>query len=81
MVSPAARRGVVSHLRDQLEISERRACRLIGLARAVWRYRARPDRNVDVRARLVELAALYPRYGYEMLHLKLSARALRSTTS
>jgi putative transposase len=71
VVSPAARRGVVEHLRESWKLSERRACRLAGLARAVWRYRLQPDRDPAVRARLLELAARYPRYGYELLYLKL----------
>ena len=31
MVTPAARREAVAHLRETLEVSERRACTVIGI--------------------------------------------------
>ncbi len=71
MVTPAARRGVVEHLRASFRLSDRRSCRLAGLSRSVWTYRHRRDADLVLRGRLLELAARYPRYGYEMLHLKL----------
>jgi hypothetical protein len=41
MVTPAARREAVAHLRSHHEISERRACRLIDCQRMTVRYRRR----------------------------------------
>lgn len=44
MVTPAARRGAVAHLRTILGLSERRACTIIAADRSTVRYRAkRPD--------------------------------------
>jgi putative transposase len=38
-VTPAAEREAVAHLRTAFEVSERRACRIIGCARMSVRYR------------------------------------------
>ena len=49
-------------------MSERHACRLMGLMRSTHRYRPRkPDRDADLRARLKELAAKRMRFGYRRL--------------
>lgn len=40
MVRPAVRRGVRQYLREEMGLSERRSCRLIGLARSTARYRS-----------------------------------------
>ena len=44
MVTPAAKREAIAHLRASLEVSERRACTMIAADRSTVRYRAtRPD--------------------------------------
>src|ERR1700757_3506050 len=49
-------------------MSERHACRLLGLARSTHRYRARThERDAALRARLKELAAKRMRFGYRRL--------------
>ena len=53
-------------------MSERRACELLDVDRSSYRYRARPDRNVELRQRLIELAGERPRFGYRRLWLLLS---------
>ncbi len=40
MVTPAARREAVALLREELEVSERRACTMIGICRMTVRYRS-----------------------------------------
>jgi putative transposase len=66
MVTPAARREAVAHLRT-FEVSERRACIALGVDRTSVRYRSsRPDDAV-VRSRLRELAAIRRRFGYRRL--------------
>jgi len=60
------------------QMSERHACRLIGLARSSMRYRARPDRNGPLRARLGELAAHRPRFGYRRLQALLERDGLHA---
>ena len=42
MVTPAAKREAVAHLRSAFDMSERRACRTIGCVRMTVRYRSRP---------------------------------------
>lgn len=53
---PAAKREVVGFWRERFGFSERRACGLIGIARATHRYRRRPDSNIELRTRLRGLA-------------------------
>nr|WP_233518882.1 hypothetical protein [Paraburkholderia xenovorans] len=44
-------------IREKVNISERRACRLVGLSRSVQHYKAKPDlENEALTVRLVELA-------------------------
>ena len=67
MVTPAGRREAVAHLRTSFEVSERRACVVLGVDRRSVRYRSsRPD-DAAVRARLRELAAVRRRFGYRRL--------------
>jgi len=67
MVTPAARREVVARLRCAFEVSERRACAVLGIDRTSVRYRGdRPD-DTAVRARMRELAAIRRRFGYRRL--------------
>jgi putative transposase len=64
MVTPAAKRQAVAHLCSIFEVSQRRACEVIGADRSSVRYlSARPDEAV-VRSRLPELALVRRRFGY-----------------
>lgn len=60
----------------EYQISERHACRLLGLGRSTHRYRARKDRDAVLRMRLKELAARRMRFGYR----RLTAMLLREGT-
>jgi putative transposase len=64
MVTPAARRKAAAHLVAQLGLSERRACRLVGLSRSVHRYASCRRSDECLRTRLKGLAEQYPLYGY-----------------
>ena len=76
MVTPAARREAVAHLRVAFEVSERRACSTLGADRTSIRYRStRPD-DAAVRARLRELAAIRRRFGYRRLHILLKREGI-----
>ena len=55
-------------------VSERRACKLLGVDRASYRYEPKPDRNTELREELVKLARQKPRYGYRRLHAVLERR-------
>jgi putative transposase len=59
---------------QQFEVSERRACKLLGMDRGSYRYEPRPDRNGPLREALISLARQKPRYGYRRLHALLTRR-------
>jgi len=70
-VTPAARREAAEHLQTAFEMSERRACRVLGADRTSVRYLAtRPD-DSDLRERLKALAQERRRFGYRRLHVML----------
>ena len=72
MVTPAARREAVAHLRGIHEVSERRACRILEADRSAVRYRSvRPDDGA-LRVRLRALSRERRRFGYRRLHLLLA---------
>ncbi|WP_171123504.1 MULTISPECIES: IS3 family transposase [unclassified Ruegeria] len=68
LLSPARRRACIGHVRNQLKVSERRACRVLGQHRStqrrVPRGRADEDRLV---ADMIELTRQYGRYGYRRI--------------
>ena len=71
MVSPQARREQVEFACER-GLSERRACGLLGIARATLRYELRlPAKDAPVIADMRSLAALYPRYGYRRIRIFL----------
>jgi putative transposase len=67
MVTPAARLEAVAHLQSAFEVSERRACAVVGADRTSHRYRSCRPEDAAVRARLRELAAVRRRFGYRRL--------------
>lgn len=67
MVTPAARREAVAHLRGAHEMSERRACRAIGCDRMTVRYCSRRPDDPLLRERLRSLARERRRFGYRRL--------------
>jgi transposase InsO family protein len=71
MVGPAAKREAVAHLRDTLEMSERRACSLVAADRTMIRYRSRRPPESELRSRLRELAHQRRRFGYRRLFILL----------
>ena len=71
MVTPAAKREAVAHLQALLDVSERRACRVIAADRTVIRYRSRRDNESALREKLRDLAHQRRRFGYRRLHILL----------
>ena len=70
-MTPAARREAARYLRQAYEMSERRACRVIGTDRTSVRYQGvRPADNA-LRERLKALAEERRRFGYRRLHVLL----------
>ena len=69
MVSVPARRTQVAFATGQ-GLSQRRACTLIKVARSALRYRSRKAaKDAPVLARMAELSAEYPRYGYRRIRI------------
>jgi len=64
-VSPRAKRLATKAAEKDHDISERRGCRLVGLARSTARYEPKPKPDEqDTIGRIRELAASHKRYGY-----------------
>jgi putative transposase len=77
MVRPAQRREVVAWARSAYQLSERKACRAIGVSASFVRYRScRPDQAL-LRQRLRELAGTRVRAGYRQLHVYLRREGWR----
>ena len=71
MVRPAAKREAVAHLREQFQMSERRACSVIEADRKMIRYRSRRPPETELRERLRSLANERRRFGYRRLFIML----------
>ena len=71
MLTPAAKREAVAHLQALLDVSERRACRVIAADRTVIRYRSCRDDDGALREKLGDLAHQRRRFGYRRLHILL----------
>lgn len=71
MVTPAVRREAVAILVEAHEMSERRACSVIGVDRTSVRYHSRRPDDAGLRERLRELAGERRRFGYRRLHVLL----------
>ena len=67
MVTPAAKREAVAHVRSAFDLSERRACKMIGCERMTMRYRSRRPEDTELRERLKVLAHERRRFGYRRL--------------
>ncbi len=65
MISPDRRREAVDQVMEVLQVSERRACRVIGQPRATQRYPKKNSEDEEIlRDQIVSLASQYGRYGY-----------------
>ena len=67
MVTPAAKREAVAHVCSAFELSERRACRMIGCVRMTVRYCSGRPPDTELRERLKALAHERRRFGYRRL--------------
>lgn len=75
MVTAPARRERVRHLVGR-GLSERRSLAVVRISATAYRYAPHPDRNVDLRARILALAQRHKHYGVGMIHLKLRQAGL-----
>jgi putative transposase len=71
-----AQRTAVRAIQAQFELSERRACALVGLGRSTCRYRPRRPDWPALRDRLRTLAGERRRFGYRRLHVLLRREGL-----
>lgn len=71
MVTPAAKREAVAHLQALLDVSERRACKVIAADRTVIRYQSCRGDDAVLREKLRALAHQRRRFGYRRLHMLL----------
>ena len=75
-MTPDAKRRAVHLIREKLNLSERRACDIVGVARRVVRYEpVRSDDSV-LRQRLRELAGERRRFGYRRLGYLLAREGM-----
>ena len=66
-------------MRQRLEISERRACGLVGLARTTLRrVVVEESATTSLRARIIDLAYARRRFGYRRIHDLLRREGLRA---
>jgi transposase InsO family protein len=70
MVTAPARRELVRWMQAK-GLSERRGLQIMRMSASSLRYVPRPDRNQEVRQRIIELAQRHRRHGVGMIHLKL----------
>ena len=72
-MSPARRRQAVEHVQQQKNVSQRRACQVLGQPRSSQRYQAKETSQEEksLVKRIHELVLKYPRYGYRFMTAKL----------
>lgn len=57
-------------------LSERRALAVVRMSATAFRYKPQPDRNIELRDRILALAQRHKRYGVGMIYLKLRQAGL-----
>lgn len=75
-MTPTALRKACAWLVSERDVSQRRACKVVGLHRSVARYRRRERNDEAIRERLKDLAGRHRRYGYLRLHVLLRREGL-----
>ena len=71
MVTPAAEREAVAHLKAEHEMSERRACQLLQCCRMTVRYVSVRADDTMLRDRMTAIARERRRFGYRRIHVLL----------
>jgi putative transposase len=71
MVGPAVKRKGVAHLQAAMDLSERRACSIVGADRKMIRYRSCRPPDTELRTKLRDLANERKRFGYRRLFILL----------
>lgn len=68
MVGLPALRESVQFAKEHFKLTERKACRYLSAERSFVRYKKRPDKNVEVKARINHWVEKRPRYGQPRIH-------------
>jgi putative transposase len=76
-VKPTQLRECVRFLQVGVRVSERRACRVVGLRRSSYRVRCRARDQTPLRQRIREIAAVRVRYGSRRVHTLLRREGWR----
>tara|TARA_Y100000034_G_C6860649_1_gene391636 strand:+ start:338 stop:1165 length:828 start_codon:yes stop_codon:yes gene_type:complete len=71
VVKPHAKKAAALHLKQQFQMSGRRATRLAQVGRNTLSYKSKREPDAVLRKRLKELAAKRRRFGYRRLHILL----------
>jgi transposase InsO family protein len=75
---PARCKEVVGRLCKDMNLSQRRVCKALGVARSVVRYEPLlPDKDKELVSKMLELAKEHPRYGYRRVAVLLRAEGWR----
>lgn len=77
MVKPAVCREAVGLVQAELKLSERQACRALGVSRASTRYRSIRPVPTELLEKLKAIASQRPRWGYRQLWRMLRREGLR----
>lgn len=75
-MKPRVKRLAVSHARESLGLSERKACQLVNISDSVYRYRPKEGNDSALRERLRDLAGERRRFGSLRLHILLKREGL-----
>ncbi|WP_425342779.1 IS3 family transposase [Piscinibacter koreensis] len=68
-LAPQAKREAITRMVSEHHLSERRACRLVGLSRDSYRHPPEPDAATrELAGRIVEIAQVRQRFGYRRIH-------------
>ncbi|WP_457325159.1 IS3 family transposase, partial [Roseateles sp. P5_E11] len=68
-IAPQARREAIGRLINEHQMSERRACRLVGLSRDSYRHPpVASAQTAALKAKIVEIAYARRRFGYRRVH-------------
>ena len=76
MVTPDAKRKAVAHAREAFEVSERRACDVLGADRSSVRYRTRRPDEAELREKIRAVATERRRFGYRRIHVMLARQGV-----
>jgi putative transposase len=76
MVTPAGKRDAAAHLVKEHEVSQRRACQIVGCCRMTIRYASRRSDDSILRDRMKAIAHERRRFGYRRIHVLLKREGL-----